>query len=95
VAILVILVRKSNVEGQRREPAAKRVRNATRRAGWRPFAVPDSSIRISGTPARLSPASEAWPVPDVIAVSAWILVMSGWEGVFEDSGVIGGRGQSW
>ncbi len=32
-----------NVQGQRREPAAERVRNATRRAGWHPFAGPDGS----------------------------------------------------
>jgi hypothetical protein len=76
-AILVVLVRESNVEGQRREPATGSVRIATRRAGWRPFAVPDSSIRISGTPARLSHASGAWPLPVVIAISVWILVMSG------------------
>ena len=29
-------------QGQRRGPAAGRVRNATRRAGWRPFAGPPS-----------------------------------------------------
>jgi hypothetical protein len=84
-----------NDKGQRREPATKRAGIATRRAGWRPFAGPDSSIGISGTPARLSPASGAWPVPDAIAVSFWILIMSGWEGVFEGSGVIGGRWHSW
>jgi hypothetical protein len=72
-------------------PAAGRVRIATRRAGWRTFAVPDGSIGISGTPAGRSPASGSWPVPDVIAVSVWILVMSGLESVFEGSGVIGGR----
>ena len=81
----------ANVEGQRRGPATRDVRIATRRVGWRPFAGPDSSIRISGTPAGLSHASRAWPLPDVIAVSVWIVVMSGWEGVYEGSGVIGGR----
>jgi hypothetical protein len=95
VVILVILVRKSNVEGQRREPATNGVRIATRRAGWRPFAGPDSSIKISGTPAGLSPASGACPVPDVIAISVRIVVLSGWEGVSEASGLIGGRWQSW
>ncbi len=39
-AILVVLVRESNAEGQRREPATRSVRIATRRAGWRPFAGP-------------------------------------------------------
>jgi hypothetical protein len=39
-AILVVLVRESNVEGQRRGPANRDVRIATRRAGWRPFAGP-------------------------------------------------------
>jgi hypothetical protein len=91
----VILVGKSNDEGQRREPATERARIATRRAGWLPFAGPDSSIRISGTPARLSVAIRAWPVPDVITVSVWIMVMSGWESVFEGSGVIRGPWPSW
>jgi hypothetical protein len=77
VAILVILVRESNVKGQRREPATGDVRNATRRAGWRPFAEPSSSIKLRGTPARLSHARRAWPAPDVIANSVWIVVMSG------------------
>ncbi len=30
-------------QGQRREPATKRARIATRRAGWRPFAGPSGS----------------------------------------------------
>ena len=77
--------------GQRRGPATGSARIATRRVGWRPFAGPSSSIKISGTPARLSPASRAWPVPDVIAISVWIFVMSGRERVSEGSGVIGGR----
>jgi hypothetical protein len=38
--IVVIVVGKSNVEGQRREPATGSVRIATRRARWRPFAGP-------------------------------------------------------
>jgi hypothetical protein len=80
-----------NDEGQRREPATRGVRIATRRAGWRPFAGPSGSIKLRGTPARLSHASGAWPVPDVVAISVWIVVMSGWEGVYEGSGVIGGR----
>jgi hypothetical protein len=81
----------ANVEGQRREPATKHARIATRRAGWLPFAGPDSSIKISSTPAGLSPASGACPLPDAIAISVWIVVMSGWKGVSEGSGVIGGR----
>jgi hypothetical protein len=40
MAFLVILVRKSNDKGQRREPANRSVRIATRRAGWCPFAGP-------------------------------------------------------
>ncbi len=34
-------MRESAVEGQRREPATGDARNATRRAGWRPFAAAD------------------------------------------------------
>jgi hypothetical protein len=76
-------------------PATGRARIATRRAGWRPFAEPSSSIKISGTPAGLSAASGAWPVPDAVANSVWIVVMSGWERVSECSGVIGVRWLSW
>ena len=78
-------------QGQRREPATGSVRIATRRVGWRPFAEPSSSIKLSGTPAGISPASGAWPVPEAVALSVWIVVMSGWETVSEGSGVIGGR----
>jgi hypothetical protein len=78
-------------QGQRREPATGRARIATRRVGWRPFAGPSSSIKLSGTPAGLSPASKAWPAPDAVAISVWIVVMSGWESVSEGSGVVGGR----
>jgi hypothetical protein len=84
----------ANIEGQRREPATGSVRSATPRAGWLPFAGPDGSIKISGTPVGLFPASRPWRRPDAIAISVWIVVMSGWEGVSEGSAVISGRWQS-
>jgi hypothetical protein len=34
----------STVAGQRREPATRGIRNATRRGGWRPFAGPSCSF---------------------------------------------------
>jgi hypothetical protein len=47
-------------KGQRREPATRDIRHATRRAGWRPFAGPSSSTEVMGTSGGNEPASQSW-----------------------------------
>ena len=46
-------------KGQRREPATRDGRIATRRAGWLPFAGPSSSTELMGTSGENEPASQS------------------------------------
>jgi len=47
-------------QGQRRAPAGGDLRNATRRAGWCPFAGPSSSTELMGTSGGHEPTSLSW-----------------------------------
>ena len=48
-------------QGQRREPATRDCRTATRRAGWLPFAGPSSSTELMGTSGGNEAASQSKP----------------------------------